>query len=462
MNTFHKELIRHPIILSSIGVVVVIAIGSALYYMNSTRVPAVPSLSDAATNTLEVTGSGIVEPAENPDLAFASGGRVASVRVNVGDTVYQGELLASLDTSALSAQRAQAQANVAAAEARLAEMLAGARQEDISAKQTAVDQASTALINLYTSTATNIVQSYDKAFSGFAQNTDTLFNQPNSGNPTLLFPINNSQLAGSVATSRVTAQGELGTWQTETGSLSSGSSREQVDASLTASLNHLQVLRTYSDQLLTALSNAIPTTNFPQSSISAAQVSVGSYRDSINTLTNTLQSAQQQIALSKLGVQAANNALSQVTAHSTPEQIAAQQATIAAARASVDSINAQIRNEIITAPFSGTVASVHIKTGDIVAANTPAISLNPESALQITAYFSEIDVTKIHVGDTAEVTLDAYGSGRTFQSHIVSVDSAPSKIGGGSTGYKATFQFEKSDPAVTSGMNANIIISLRK
>ena len=66
-------------------------------------------------------------------------------------------------------------------------MLAGARQEDVTAKQTAVDQANTALANLYQSVATNVLQSYDKAFSGLSQNTDAFFSNPSSDNPALLF-----------------------------------------------------------------------------------------------------------------------------------------------------------------------------------------------------------------------------------------------------------------------------------
>jgi multidrug resistance efflux pump len=157
-------------------------------------------------------------------------------------------------------------------------------------------------------------------------------------------------------------------------------------------------------------------------------------------------------------VRLATDALNQVKAGSTAEQIAAQKAVVAAAHASVSGIDAQIRNNIIIAPFSGTVASVHVKTGESVAANTEIISLNPASALQVAVYFSEIDITKIHVGDAAHVTLDAYGDSRAFSARVVTVDSAPSTTGG----YKATLQFTESDSAITAGMTANITIPLNK
>ena len=62
---------------------------------------------------------------------------------------------------------------------------------------------------------------------------------------------------------------------------------------------------------------------------------------------------------------------------------------MAAAQAQIDSINAQIQNEIVVAPFAGTVASVRIvKVGDSVAPNSVAVCRSThKSALQVVAYF---------------------------------------------------------------------------
>lgn len=458
-----KKLIIHPAILFSIAIVIAIFIWSIFYYINGSSVPNVALLKNITPTVQKVMASGVVESAENPELTFTSGGRVAFVHATVGEKVYPGQVLASLDTGVLDAGRAQAQANLDVANAQLAEIIIGARQEDVRTKQTAVELANATLSNLYASTITDISQSYDKAFSGLSQYTDNLFNQPNTNNPTLFFSTADSQLASVVSASRVAVQSELSTWKREALSLS-GVVSDSIEPEINTSLAHLRFLRTYNDQLLAALSGAVASSVFPQSSISAAQASVGTYRDNVNTLISLLQGAEQQIATAKLGVQSATDTLSQVTASSTPEQIAAQRATIAATQASVDSIDAQIRNSMIIAPFAGTVASVHIKTGDIVPQNTPAVALNPESALQVVAYFSEIDITKLHTGDTADVTLDAYGPARVFRAKVLSVDSAPSQKGGmaGVTGYKAAFQFVDIDPALVPGMNANITISLNK
>lgn len=459
MKNATKDLLRHPLVVGAAGAVAVIAVASIIYYVVATRLPS-STLGAVTTGSIKetVTATGTVTPAQNPNLAFVSGGRVADINVKVGDKVSQGQVLASLDTSTLSAQRAQAEANVAAQQATLDGMQAGARTVDVTAKQTAVAQAQSALASLYATVPTNLQTAYDKSFSGVSADTDTLFNQPNTPSPTLAFTTNNSQEAVTAVNSRSAINGDLANWKIDTDNISSAATPAQLDAELQTSINHLVLVRDFSDTMLSALSSAIPSSNFGQSSINAAQVSVAGLRDATNSLILTLQGEQQQITAQELAITAAQNALAQTSAGSTPQQIEAQQAQIAAAQAAVESINAQIGNAIIVAPFTGTVASVQVKNGDIVAPNTTAVSLNPTSAQQVDVYLSEVDAAKVVPGNSAVVTLDAYGSGHTYAATVVSVDHAPT-IQNNIPAYKATLQFAQSDPTITSGLSANVTIA---
>jgi multidrug efflux pump subunit AcrA (membrane-fusion protein) len=340
-------------------------------------------------------------------------------------------------------------------------MQAGPLQVDVDAKETVVAQASTTLTNFYASIPATVAEAYDESFSGVSGDTDTLFSQPDSASPTLLFSTINSQLAVNAVNDRTQVNGELGTLGTQANALSETSSTGDIDAALASSLLYLQVLRTYSDDLLSALGDATPSGTFPASSVAAAQTSVATLRNTVNGLIVTLQGEQQQISTDELAVQSAQDALNQTLAGSTPQDIEAQQAQVAAAQANVENYDAQIANGTVVAPFAGTVASVEVQVGDIVAPNTVAIALNPNSALQVVAYFSEIDVTQIKTGAQASVTLDAYGDSRVFPAQVVSVDSSPSQDPSqptGVLGYKVTLQFTAANPAITSGMTANVTI----
>ena len=458
-SLFSKDVLRHPLVLLSILAVALIALGSGVYYAVSTSLPSSQwSSAVVGSITQEVTGTGSVEPAQNPNLAFQNGGKVASVNVTVGAHVSQGQVLATLDQGTLAAQRAEAQANLEAQEAKLSQLQAGPRGVDVQAKQTAIDQANATLQNLYASIPANLAQAYDKSFSGVSVNTDSLFSQPNSISPSLDFQTTNNQTAVDAANERLQVNTDLARWKSESDALSSASSPTQIDAAITSSLAHLALLRTYNDTVLQALAQAVASSNLTSAQIAADQTAVSSFRDTINTQILALQTLQQQVRTDTLAVQSAQDALAQLNAGSTPQDIQAQQAQVAAANANIASINAQMENGIIIAPFSGTVTSVPVKSGQIVPANTVAVSLAPESALQVVVYLSELDVAALHVGDQAQVTLDAYGSLRVFPASIVSIDRSPT-MQGNTPAYKTTLQFSSDDPAISSGMTANVTIS---
>ena len=64
-------------------------------------------------NVVQVVSiTGRVKAAESADLAFEKTGTVARILVDIGDSVYRGETLVTLSNADISAQLAQAQANV--------------------------------------------------------------------------------------------------------------------------------------------------------------------------------------------------------------------------------------------------------------------------------------------------------------------------------------------------------------
>ena len=89
--------------------------------------PALPSGSSGAA----VTASGEVMAAQEAQMGFALAGQVETVEVEMGDDVLEGDTLISLESSALEAGVAQAEAALEAARAQLAEMEAGPRPEDL-------------------------------------------------------------------------------------------------------------------------------------------------------------------------------------------------------------------------------------------------------------------------------------------------------------------------------------------
>jgi len=87
-----------------------------------------------------LTASGTVEATE-ADLGFQIPGRVSSVRANLGDVVSTGDTVATLDARELLARSQAAEAQLSAAQARLNELTAGFRDEEIAQARAAARAA---------------------------------------------------------------------------------------------------------------------------------------------------------------------------------------------------------------------------------------------------------------------------------------------------------------------------------
>ncbi len=87
-----------------------------------------------------LVASGTVEATEGR-IGFQAPGRIERLDAREGDRVAAADVLGALDTSELRARRSQAEAQVGAARAALAELEAGSRAEDV-ARARAADRAS--------------------------------------------------------------------------------------------------------------------------------------------------------------------------------------------------------------------------------------------------------------------------------------------------------------------------------
>jgi HlyD family secretion protein len=102
----------------------------------------IPTVKVISSQGLTVQGiSGKVAANETVQIYTKLQGRIVSINVAEGSKVKKGDVLVQLETSSIEEQVNQAQAGLNAAQAKLADTLAGARQEDIRAAQSGVDAA---------------------------------------------------------------------------------------------------------------------------------------------------------------------------------------------------------------------------------------------------------------------------------------------------------------------------------
>jgi multidrug efflux pump subunit AcrA (membrane-fusion protein) len=129
-----------------------------------------------------VATSGTIEPASEASLDFAVSGTVTGVDVHAGEAVTAGQVLATVGTTALSADVDAAQANLASAQARLsADEAAGGSTTEIDSDEASVTSAESSL----TTAQTNLADaSLTSTISGTVASVDLTVGQAVTGTGT--------------------------------------------------------------------------------------------------------------------------------------------------------------------------------------------------------------------------------------------------------------------------------------
>jgi multidrug efflux pump subunit AcrA (membrane-fusion protein) len=106
---------------------VILAITVGVYYYQTGVAQAAKTSAAKTLKTAKVkrgdieitaTGTAILVPVAQAGLTFQSSGQIIEIRVQAGDTVKAGQVLAKLDTAELRLQLTQAEANLALAQSK--------------------------------------------------------------------------------------------------------------------------------------------------------------------------------------------------------------------------------------------------------------------------------------------------------------------------------------------------------
>lgn len=433
---------------------VLIVAGLIWYFSSNSNNKAETILTvQPSTFLQDVAVTGKVVPAKNVDMGFETSARVSKVYVSVGDSVKQGQILASVSNGDQQAIVAQRQAQVDAQAAKLAQAQKGSRPEDITIAQTSVDGAKTTYAQSLQSLVDQIKDSYSKVDDAVRSKADQLFKDPRTINPDVI-SFDSYVLRQSVNSQRLAIGEMLTAWSS---SISNLSTDNYSSTYLSEARTNLATARRFLNDLGTGVSSLVTSAAIPQTTIDKYTSDISSARTSIGASISALESAQQAYLGSQTAYKQAQDQLALKKAGSTPEEIATQAANLQSARADLQSAQALLYKTNIVAPFDGLITKVDTKEGEIASINANVISLISASTYEVDSYISENDIAKIKVGQPAKVTLDAYGKDVVFDAAVVEVDPAETVLDGVST-YKTKLQFTVNDPRIKSGMTANITI----
>ncbi len=433
-----KQILRSKAVVATLLSLVVIVLAYA--YFSSDKSDQTETLVvHPGQFVQQISVSGTVKAAQDVDLAFSQGGRINRVSVSVGNYVNEGQVLAELENGDIRAQVLQKEAALENAKAKLATLQAGSRPEEIAQAQAAVTQSQTALMNALNT-------AYTVADDAVHNKTDEIYSNPRT-NPQINFSSSNSQALTNVAATRSSLESMFASWQK---SLLGLSLINLSDVTATTQQNLTSVSQ-YLGAVNSLLNTALPNASVSQTTLNTYTTDAGVARSNVNS---TIASAASAVS----ALDAANRTLTLKQAGTTQTDIDAQAAQVKAALADLANIQAQLQKTIIAAPFTGLVTKVDAKVGETAGANTALISLISAGTYEIESYIPEINVASVRVGNTAVVTLDAYGETVPFNAKVISIDPA-SQVRDGVSTYRALLQFINNDSRIRAGMTANVVIT---
>lgn len=415
LSKFTGQITKKKIILTGVAVIVILIVGYAVFSKSSN--------GDQTTLTVtrgefvkEVSVSGKVVASDTVDLSFAETGRVANIAVAVGDKVTRGQRLANLSTDTLFSE-------LAAAEASLAQTRAQNQNTETNLDKVKKEQD------------TLVASAYANLLS----------------NDLVAVPVsNNTSATPPTITGRYNG-GTEGMYKLLVAKDLTSSSRWKISTFGIEKTRDIEVLNDEATQLgthglfvsfpaeMAAYSNTDWTVSIPNTRSSTYLSVYNAYQEALRTRDRQVSSAESELVSGGAGS-------------------SVSQAEIANAEAEVARVRAQINERTIYAPFTGVITAVDAKLGGVASANTAAISMISADNLQIESYVPEIHIPFIKVGDTAQVTLDAYGADVLFVATVVSIDPAETIRDGVST-YRAKLEFSTPDERIKSGMTANVVVT---
>ncbi len=461
-----------------------------------------------------ISATGSIAPSSKIKLQSEVSGKVVEILVEEGAEVQQGDILLKLDAGDINAQIMAQRAALSAARARLAEYQAGSTEQELLLAERAVETAQTRLDSSETAaldaalaldnTERNLGNSHDKADTqielrltqflsdmenasiacGNAVNhlVDPLFDSLNF----MTINISSSQAESDAVSSRAAATAALPYITDAWNDAAALPEVANVSAEYYAMSPHLAIVKNHLEAVVEALnyttgvdsttlaiyqqnaSTALSSvsaiiqaldndkTNLDlqaqlnQTEIISAEIAVSNAQSSLNaagnnvkTNENLLSEAQAALELKRTGIR--------------EEVIAAQRAAVSAESARLAGLLNDFSKRRIVAPVDGQVTLLSAEIGESLTPNQTVILLNAKGNLEVIANISEIDIARISISDTVEITLDAFTDEDIWQGTIVAIQPAETVLDN-VIFYETTIRFNGEDVRLRSGMTANLDI----
>jgi len=374
-------------------------------------------------NSLQLIGA--VSAVSEAEIITEVGGRVTAVPAVLGSSVRTGTVIARLENSAQAAALLQAEGAYEGA-------LAAAQISGVSVSEATRGQqtANTDARN----TLSSVLNTLDTAF--YAQ-LDTIFADPQSTYRTPGSLGSDAPLLYALRDDYRYFESRLTAWNTKIAAATDTTAYVTLLDDMRADVNRMSDYINKFRILITADNvrsvSFDPTATTYLSTLGAVEAQLNAALSAITDAQNTIEQAVDTLDRARLG--------------SAGGSSSAADAQIKQALGSLRAAQASYNKTIITAPISGTVTSLSVKTGQFVGSFAVIAKITNDTAYEITAFVTEDIVTTIALGDTVKINTDITGVISNISTAITS-NAARREI-----------KIQSTDPRLTSGESVRVTIN---
>lgn len=379
-----------------------------------------------------LSSSGTLQPADSYTVSTLVSGEILSDTFEEGDLVEEGQLLYTLDSSDASTSQSQAQNSYAQAQK--------SYSQAVKAKYPTAD---------LTGTVSEV----------YVKNGDTV----NAGTELLTIVGDNNLYINFLFTYADTSDFYVG--QTATIFING------MAGTITGTVTAVSSGSTASDtgKMITTVRVKAQNPGLVTSAYTASAV-IGSYSSYGNasiemgeSSTITAETSGKVTGMNWLAGDAISSGdqICTITGDSVDNQIDNAQLSLDNAQTSLENAQEKLEDYQITAPISGTVVTKTAKAGDKIEGGSTGTlcTIYDMSYLEMTMNIDELDIGKVEVGQTVEITADAV-EGQTYTGVVTKVSVAGTTTGGITT-YPVTVRIDETD-GLLPGMNVDAEIVLEQ
>jgi len=401
--------------------------------------------------TLDISAAGNLAFSKTEDIPvdlFYQQGTISDVMVQVGDSVTEGEELATLDPDEWQTNLASLEDAVTSAQRQMA-----TRQQAVESANRTVATKEQAVTNAINALSNDQAQITAKQFAVTQAQLDVTSANNTINNlqdiKAVLDKIDETNQTIRTATMILNANSVYGVSLTVT-------DRSYFLDLIDGSNSFLNDLNT---KLKGLLDGTTPmSTSQAQFQLQQDQLQLQNKELALSNAQNAVAQVQQTVDADQTTIDYAKQDVT-----TARQNLTFAQQDLASAQDSYDTAvqnlqNAQAMSPEITAPFDGIVTKVNVAGGDKVQKGTIAVSIADPSRFEASILVSELDILQVKTGDTATVTADAVSNG-VFPATVTQI-SPTATISSGVVNYGVTVELQALTPISTgSGASGNGTVS---